>query len=120
MADRSVFRVRDVKQSILSIRQLLAGRSFESMYDDVVVRAAFERFLEILSEASRSIPDEWKQKHGPAIPWRQVADLGNILRHAYHRTDAKMLWEVYLNDLTPLEAVIDDMLAAHDRPNQSR
>jgi uncharacterized protein with HEPN domain len=64
MASRSVFRVRDVKQSILSIRQLLAGRSFDSMYDDVVVRAAFERFLEILSEASRSIPDEWKQKHG--------------------------------------------------------
>jgi len=27
-----------------------------------------------------------------------------------------MLWEVYVNDLTPLEAVIDDMLAAHDRP----
>ena len=114
MADRSVFRVRDVKQSILAIRQLLADRSFESMYADVVVRAAFERFLEILSEASRSIPDQWKQEHGPAIQWRQVADLGNILRHAYHRTDAKMLWEVYQNDLTPLEAAIDGMLAAHD------
>jgi uncharacterized protein with HEPN domain len=114
MADRSVFRVRDVKQSILAIRQLLADHTFDSMYADIVVRAAFERFLEILSEASRSIPEQWKQEHGPAIPWRQVADLGNILRHAYHRADAKMLWEVYENDLTPLESAIDGMLAEHD------
>ena len=115
MADRSIFRVRDVKQSILAIRKLLAGHSFETMYGDVVVKAAFERFLEILSEASRSIPEQWKQEHGPAIQWRQVGDLGNVLRHAYHRTDAKMLWEVYERDLTPLELAIDSMLTAHDR-----
>ncbi|MBN9310687.1 MAG: DUF86 domain-containing protein [Devosia sp.] len=118
MADRSVFRVRDVKQSILAIRQLLENQTFDSMYADVVVRAAFERFLEILSEASRSIPDQWKHEYGPAIPWRQVGDLGNVLRHAYHRTDARMLWEVYKNDLTPLELVIDAMLAAHNTPER--
>jgi uncharacterized protein with HEPN domain len=114
MADRSVFRVRDAKQSILAIRDLLKDQTFESMYADAVVRAAFERFLEILSEASRSIPDQWKQDHGADIPWRQVADLGNVLRHAYHRTDARMLWAVYENDLTSLELAIDSMLTAHD------
>lgn len=117
MADRSVFRARDMKQSIVEIRHLLADHTFESMYADTVVRAAFERFLEILSEASRSIPDQWKGEHGAAIPWRQVADLGNVLRHAYHRTDAKMLWAVYENDLTSLEAAVDKMLTAYDLPN---
>jgi uncharacterized protein with HEPN domain len=76
----------------------------------------FERFLEIPSEASWSIPDEWKQEFGPSIPWRQVADLGNVLRHAYHRTDLLLLWSVYENDLGPLETAIDAILAAHDRP----
>lgn len=78
-----------------------------------MTRAAFERFLEILSEASRHVPDEWKREHG-AVPWRQVADLGNHLRHAYHRTDAEALWSIYEDDLDPLEKVVDVMLTAHD------
>lgn len=95
MADRSIFRLRDIKQSVVLIRELLDRKTFEDMYSDAVIRAAFERFLEVLSEASRHVPDEWKAKYGPEIPWRQVGDLGNVLRHAYHRTDARALWLVY-------------------------
>ncbi len=114
MAGRSVFRARDIKQSIVNIRELLAGRDFDDLYDDRNSRAAFERYLEILSEASRSIPQSWRVQFGPDLPWRQIADLGNQLRHAYHRTDTKSLWLLYENDLAPLEAAIDAMLAAHD------
>lgn len=116
MPDRSIFRLRDIKQSIVQIRHLLRGKSFDDMYADAVMRAAFERFLEILSEASRHVPEEWRTRYGPGIPWRQVGDLGNVLRHAYHRTDAKALWSVYEDDLGPLEAAVDAMLAAHDLP----
>ena len=86
------------------------------MYADAVTRAAFERFLEILSEASRSVPDEWKAEFGPKIPWRSIADLGNALRHAYHRTDTRLLWSVYEDDLGPLEAAIDAMLEPREAP----
>lgn len=117
MAGRAVFRLRDIKQSIAQIRRLLRGKTFDEMYADPVIRAAFERFLEIMSEASRHVPEDWKAAHGPAIPWRQVGDLGNVLRHAYHRTDARALWTVYESDLDPLESAVDAMLAAHDMPS---
>lgn len=78
MNSRALYRVRDIKASIVHIRSLLAGKSFDEMYSNAVVRAAFERFLEILSEASRSVPAEWKTQFGPAVPWRQIADLGNF------------------------------------------
>jgi hypothetical protein len=61
MSDRAIFRVRDVKQSIVTIREIFEGRDFDAVYDDIIRRAAFERFLEILSEASRSVPAEWKR-----------------------------------------------------------
>lgn len=109
--DRATFRLRDIKDSIVNIRQLLKDKTFDEMYEDVVTRAAFERFLEIISEASRHVPEEWKAKHGPEIPWRQVGDLGNVLRHAYHRVDVQGLWSVYVDDLDPLERAIDAMLA---------
>ncbi len=82
--------------------------------DDVVVRAAFERFLEIISEASRHIPDEWKLQFGSQVPWRQIAGLGNILRHAYEQASFETLWLIYQNDLEPLSVAVDAMLAAHD------
>jgi uncharacterized protein with HEPN domain len=44
--------------------------------------AAMERYLERLSEASRHVPQELKEKH-PEVDWRGVADIGNVLRHAY-------------------------------------
>lgn len=111
--DRAVWRLRDVKRSIVEIRALLDGKSFEQVQAESATRAAFERFLEILSEASRHIPDNWKREYA-AIPWRQVADLGNHLRHAYHRSDAEALWSIYEDDLDPLEAAIDAMLITHD------
>jgi uncharacterized protein with HEPN domain len=43
--------------------------------------------LEIISEASRHIPDDLKEL-APDIPWRQIAAIGNLLRHEYQRTKA--------------------------------
>jgi uncharacterized protein with HEPN domain len=95
-----------MRQAISDIRDLLSEKSFLDFYNDRHTRAAFERFLEILSEASRHVPDEWKAEFDQ-IPWRQVADLGNAVRHAYHRIDHELLWSIYENDLDALEHVVD-------------
>jgi len=38
------------------------------------------RNLEIVSEASRHVPANLKTK-AAHIPWREIADFGNIIRH---------------------------------------
>ena len=113
MSAPGVRRVRHVKESIVSIHELLDGRSFEQARQDRTAWLAFERCLEILSEASRGIPEQWKSEFGADIPWRRVGDLGNALRHIYDNVDAVALWSIYQDDLAPLEAAIDAMLAAH-------
>ncbi len=62
MDGRTVYRLHDIVDAIDQIDQLLEGKSFADLQADRVVRAAFERFLEILSEASRHIPDELKSR----------------------------------------------------------
>lgn len=114
MIDRSVERLQDISRTIGHIRDLLANKTAEDLDTDVVALAAFERFLEIISEASRHLPEEWKQT-GPSIPWRRVADLGNQLRHAYHRIDRDVLWSIYENDLPPLEQAICRLLSERGR-----
>lgn len=73
---------------------LLAGKTMDDLAADVFLRAAFERFIEIISEASRHIPADLKAAE-PSVPWRNVADIGNHLRHGYHRVSAEALWLTY-------------------------
>jgi uncharacterized protein with HEPN domain len=114
MVRRAVFRLRDVKQSIVETRSLLADKSLDQVQSDAVTLAAFERFLERMSEAVRHIPEEWKAAQ-PKIPWRRIADLGNQIRHAYFRIQPDVLWAIYANDLDTFEQAIDLLLVEHDR-----
>ena len=100
---------------IANIRELLAGKTIDQVEAGRVVRAALERFLDIVSEASRRIPPAWKEELGPAAPWPEIANLGNVLRHAYEQVAVPILWSIYTDDLDPLERAIDAMLAAHDQ-----
>ncbi len=110
--ERAVQALSDIKQGIVEIRLFLAGTTFDELRSDRKTQLAFERLLEIVSEASRFIPQEWKAAN-PDVPWRNVRDFGNHLRHAYQKVDLKLLWAIYADDLDPLEAAIDAMLAAH-------
>ncbi len=94
MADRTNFRLNDIIDAIDQIDALLQGRSYRDLTADKVVKAAFERFLEILSEASRHIPESLKATR-PDIPWRRVSDIGNHLRHAYDRVDSQILGSLF-------------------------
>lgn len=110
MTDRTYWRLTDMRGAIGEIKQLLAGKTVNSLVTESATRAAFERFLEILSEASRHIPTDWKDEH-PQIPWRQVADLGNFIRHVYHKVDVDILWAIYEKDLAALEHVVDLLIS---------
>ncbi len=116
--DRGLSGLEDIKGGVGRIRRLVAGKTLDDLRRDEVAWAAFERFLEVISEASRSLPDGWKAEQ-PQIPWRQVADLGNRLRHVYRDVNPQALWAIYENDLDPLEAAIDAMLAAHTPKDSS-
>lgn len=94
MSERARYRVADALDAIEQINKLLESKSFEDVQTDRPLKAAFERFLEILSEAARHLPPELKFSES-SIPWRKVADIGNHLRHAYHRVDAEILWTLY-------------------------
>ncbi len=95
--------------SIEEIETLLTGVSKVAFANDRVRRLALERLLEILSEASRHLPEGLRSTVD--VPWRDIADLGNLLRHAYHRVDPDMLWYIANNDLPSLKATIKELRA---------
>jgi uncharacterized protein with HEPN domain len=109
MDERTRYRLNDIIDAIEQIEFLVEGLAFPGFVQDRVKRAAFERFLEIISEESRHLPDEYKHEH-PEVPWRKIADVGNHLRHAYHRIDAEILWEIHRSgELAELRSAIEQM-----------
>ena len=73
-------------------------------------RDVVERNLEVISEASRRLPDDLKAAR-TQIDWRVLADLGNVLRHAYHRVEETRLIEIVVDHLPALELAVQAILA---------
>jgi len=94
--------VRHILEAIANIETDIAGYDFERFRADRRTRQLVERNLEILSEASRRLPNEYKDRE-VQISWRAIAGIGNVLRHDYHETYPTILWDTCQKDLKPLK-----------------
>jgi uncharacterized protein with HEPN domain len=107
----SAARLVDIIEAIELIRAELAGMTIQAFRTERRKQWLVERGLEIISEASRRLPDAMKARH-PIIPWSKVAGIGNILRHDYEHIAYDVLWRVVHDDLPTLERVCRQELAA--------
>jgi uncharacterized protein with HEPN domain len=67
---------------------------------------AVTRCLEIISEASRRLPDDLKARHS-AIAWKQMAGAGNVYRNDYEDVAAQFVWDTVQRALPPLREVVE-------------
>jgi uncharacterized protein with HEPN domain len=101
--------LRDILRHIDLAEQFTAGLDWPGFRDDARAVYAVTRCLEIISEASRRLPDDLKARH-PAIAWRQMAAAGNVYRHEYEDVAAQYVWETVKRALPTLRAVIEKEL----------
>jgi uncharacterized protein with HEPN domain len=98
-------RLDHVLEAIMQIEAATAGMCAATFETDRFVRLGVERCVEIISEAVRHIPEDWKTQHAH-IPWRRVADIGNRIRHSYHAVDSQLIWTIVVTDLDVLKRAI--------------
>lgn len=70
---------------------------------------AVVRALEIVSEASRRLPDKLLHRH-PEIDWVAIAAAGNVYRHEYESVDEALIWHTIQHDLAALRSVAEEEL----------
>lgn len=100
--------LEDIAEAIALIERYLQGRERGDLDREPMLRQAIERNIEIVSEASRRLPDAWKARH-PAVPWRKVAGIGNVMRHDYDRIDNTVLWRAATVEMRALKAAVEAM-----------
>jgi uncharacterized protein with HEPN domain len=99
-----------VREAVSGIQETVAGVSFDAFSNNWTMQRAVERGLEIISEASRHVPAGLKA-FASDIPWRQIAAIGNLLRHEYQLTDILATWNIIDEYLPPLAVAIEQLIA---------
>jgi uncharacterized protein with HEPN domain len=112
MAREPRLALQHVFEAILEIEQFARGKTIEDYRSDLLLRRGVERCIEIISEASRSIPHDFKADH-PDLPWRDIASIGNRLRHNYDDISDVTMWNVVAVELDRLKRAIKAIAAKH-------
>src|SRR5436305_12214883 len=94
----------DILHHIELATAFVAGLDREGLKNDLRTLYAVTRCLEIISEASRRLPDDMKARH-PAIAWKQMA-AGNVYRHDYEDVAAEFVWDTLERALPLLREVV--------------
>jgi uncharacterized protein with HEPN domain len=106
----------DIAEHIGLAMKFSSGLNYADFESDIRTQYAVTRCLEIISEASRRLPDEVRARH-PHIPWRNIAGSGNVYRHDYEDVAARLVWETVQLALPSLQATISDEIERLlDRP----
>ena len=95
--------------NIAAIQSFTEGIEFEAFRTDRKTLYAVVRALEIISEASRRLPDELIRRH-PEVDWQAIAAAGNVYRNEYDAVDEALLWHTIKHDLADLQEVSDSEL----------
>jgi len=99
--------IRDESQFILSL--IDKGLTKEDFLNDEVLKRATVRSLEIIGEASKKIPVDFKLKWD-LISWKNMAGMRDRLIHDYMGINYSIVWDVIKNKIPELYIQITEVL----------
>jgi uncharacterized protein with HEPN domain len=105
----------DIRHNIHVAESFIGDLTYEAFLDNMLVFYGLTRCLEIISEATRRLPDELKARHSQ-IPWREIAGAGSVYRHDYEDVQHNRIWGTVKNRLPDLLSVVEHELAVFDKP----
>lgn len=91
----------DIRNSIRKIERYTIGLDEISFLADDKTVDAVVRNLEIIGEAAKQLPAEFKARHSE-ISWSQIAGLRNRIVHDYAGIDLPLVWNILKTALPEL------------------
>ena len=85
------------------------GLRFEEFMQNEVLKRACSRSLEIIGEASRSIPEELRNQYKD-IPWKRMAGMRDKLIHGYFGVDYESVWAVATERISEIKHPLEKMI----------
>jgi uncharacterized protein with HEPN domain len=83
--------------------------SFAEFADDDVLTRACTRSVEIIGEAVKNLPPEFRKAHGH-VEWQRIAGMRDRLIHGYFDVDQTILWDVIQHRVPELKRDVEELL----------
>lgn len=111
------FEPRDYVHHILDeVEYLLhasAGVEESAFFADGTLQRAFIRSLEVIGEATKRLPPEFRAAH-PDVDWRGMAGMRDRLIHGYFGVDLELVWDAVRSRIPGLRQALRRLLTDED------
>ncbi|MBU1122517.1 MAG: DUF86 domain-containing protein [Candidatus Omnitrophica bacterium] len=98
--------IEDILEAITKIEEYMKGLiRDDDFYNNSQIQDAVIRRLEIIGEAVKNIPHEFRECY-PDIPWKQIAGMRDILTHEYFGVNLKRTLKVVKEDMVDLKVKV--------------
>jgi uncharacterized protein with HEPN domain len=99
--------IRDESLYILSITS--KGITKEEFLNDETLKRAVVRSLEIIGEATKKIPADFKIKWNN-VKWKEMAGMRDRLIHDYIGVNYSIVWDVIVNKIPELSSQVVNVI----------
>jgi uncharacterized protein with HEPN domain len=106
-------RILHILDALQNIEDFLENFNFEVFNKSKLHRAATERQIKIIGEATAAISDTLKEKY-PTIEWQPIKRFRNVIIHEYFGVSVQILWGVGQKELPKLKIQIQQILNDFD------
>lgn len=105
--------LRHIEQAATKISRRIQGISRAAFDEDEEKQDGLIRQLEIIGEAASQISEGYRAAH-PAVDWRKMKDLRNVLIHGYANVNLDRVWEVVRYDIPRLHQQLWGLLRSDE------
>jgi uncharacterized protein with HEPN domain len=85
--------------------EFITDKSRGNLETDVMRSLAIAHLVEMMGNAARIVPDEFRRKY-PEVPWAQITAAGERLSPGDGEVDLDVIWTIVNRDLPPLIAML--------------
>ena len=105
--------LRHIHDECLYIISVSENLLFEDFMEDETLKRAVVRSLEIIGEATKKIPADFKVKWN-TIQWKNMAGMRDRLIHDYQGVNYSIVWDVAKNKIPELSLQIQKVIQTEE------
>ena len=110
MSRRTSDYLRHILDETAYLRSVSQGLKREQFLTDGTLKRACVRSLEIIGEAVKNLPADFRQDHCE-IEWRLLAGMRDRLIHQYFGVDYEVVWDAITQNIPELDSQVRQILA---------